>query len=194
MNVEPNAESQARWQDEDGERLRYVYDLRPKDVVIDLGAYRGEWAAEIQSRYGCQMIVVEPTHSIVGFPAEVINKAISDHDGRLEFGGAYYYTSRFEPVHQTFECFDAKDLFSRFDEIALVKVNIEGDEYDLMDYLIGLNLHLRVRDWQIQFHEVQGMDYQSRYYGIIQRLSESHHLTYHYSYCWEGWRRNGGDK
>jgi FkbM family methyltransferase len=190
MNVEPNAESQARWQDEDGERLRYVYDLRPKDVVIDLGAYRGEWAAEIQSRYGCQMIVVEPTHSIVGFPAEVINKAISDHDGRLEFGGAYYYTSRFEPAHQTFECFDAKDLFNRFDEIALVKVNIEGDEYDLMDYLISLNLHLRVRDWQIQFHEVSDMDFQARYYRIIQRLSESHHLTYHYSYCWENWKRN----
>lgn len=64
MRVSLNEESQSAWQVQNLEHLRYEYDLKPDDVVIDLGAYRGEWANEIRARYGCQVLAVEPTDAI----------------------------------------------------------------------------------------------------------------------------------
>jgi FkbM family methyltransferase len=187
--VSLNEESQARWQSEGKEYLRYAYDLKPDDVVIDIGAYRGEWAEGIYQHAGCRIICVEPNDSILGFRhGEIINKAASDHDGWQKFGGAFYYTSSFEPGNLEYECFDVKPLFDRFDEIALVKVNIEGAEYKLLSYMIDNGIQHKIKDLQVQFHEIEG-DYLSDYEAICSVLNLSHELTYDYPFCWQNWRR-----
>ena len=52
--VSLNKQSLKQWQDENLEHLRYEYDLKPEDYVIDIGSYQGEWANEIEKRYGCK--------------------------------------------------------------------------------------------------------------------------------------------
>ena len=191
MRVTLNEESQAIWQQQNLEHLRYEYDLKPDDVVIDLGAYRGEWAQEIRARYGCCVIAVEPTDSIDGWQCETIKKAAWIFDGRLRFGGAYYYTSAFEDQTHEYECFDVNSLLSRFDEIALLKMNVEGAEYDLLTHMYQGDMLRRIKDLQVQFHLVEGEDSLMRYEVISELLNETHSLTrFEYPFCWENWGRD----
>lgn len=189
MRVTLNEESQAIWQSQNLERLRYEYDLQPDDVVIDLGAYRGEWANEIRSRYGCCVIAVEPTDCIDDYPCEFIKKAAWTFDGKLKFGGAFYYTSAFENAVTEYECFDVNSLLSRFDDIALVKINIEAAEYELLNHVIDVGLHKRIRNLQVQFHLIEGEQVEDMYGAIASKLRDSHYLSWFYPHCWENWRR-----
>lgn len=194
MRVTLNEQSQSLWQSQHLEHLRYEYDLSPDDIVIDIGAYRGEWAEQILERYGCKLVVVEPTDNITQHMAfagtEVINKAAWLFDGRLRFGGAYYYTSAFEDPVTEYECFDVNSLLRRFDEIALVKMNIEGAEYDLLEHIYRGGLMPRIRDLQVQFHLIEGEDSLLRYEVVSELLLETHSPTWRYMHCWENWRRD----
>lgn len=184
-----NEESQAIWQAQNLEHLRYEYVLEPDDVVIDLGAYRGEWANEIRARYGCCVIAVEPTDSIDDYPCEFIKKAAWTFDGKLKFGGAFYYTSAFENLVREYECFDVNSLLSRFDEITLLKCNTEGSEFHLLKHIIAAELHMRIDNLQIQFHMIEGEPYEEWYNEIAESLSLTHRRTFYYPFCWENWER-----
>lgn len=191
MRVTLNEESLSIWQSQNLEHLRYEYDLKPDDVVIDLGAYRGEWANEIRARYGCCVIAVEPTDSIDDYPCEYIKKAAWTTDGKLKFGGAYYYSSAFENPVREYECFDVNSLLKRFDGIALLKMNVEGAEYDLLKHIYRGGLMPRIRDLQVQFHLIEGEDSIMRYEVIENLLCETHSLAlFEYPFCWENWRRD----
>lgn len=190
MRVTLNEESQAIWQVQNLEHLRYEYDLKPDDLVIDIGAYRGEWATEIVQRYGCKIICVEPGPWIVGFPhGEVINKAASDHDGTVKFGGAYYYSSEHEDPTHEYECFNINSLLEVLPEIALVKINTEGAEYRLLNHVIDAKLHKRIKDLQVQFHQIEDEPFEEMYGAIASKLRETHYQTFYYPFCWENWRR-----
>jgi hypothetical protein len=189
MKVEPDADSQARWQADDAEELRYRYPLKPGDIVIDLGAYRGEWANTIKERYGCEVIAVEPTDMIDGYQGRIIKSAAATYDGTMQFGGAYYYTSAYEdPTHQL-PCFDINTLLEEFDEIALLKINIEGGDYNVLTHILKAGLHKRIKYMQVQFHRIEGMDLDSLYQQIANELSNTHQMEWCYPFCWESWER-----
>jgi FkbM family methyltransferase len=176
------------WQDQDIEHIRFEYDLKPDDLVIDIGAYRGEWANEMWNRYHCNIIAIEPTEYIRDFThGRVINKAAGTHNGKLSFGGRAYYSSIFEEGDHEYECFDINKLLETCPEIALMKINIEGAEYDLLSHIIGAGLHKQIGNLQIQFHQIDGRPYELWYKEIASKLSLTHKLTWHYPYCWENW-------
>lgn len=188
MRVSPNVASQKEWQEKNLEYLRYDYDLKPDDLVIDIGAYRGEWATKIFAQYGCKLILIEPGPWILGFEhGEIINKAASDHEGVIKFGGAYYYTSAYEEPTHEYPCFDINSLLSNYDDIALVKVNIEGAEYSLLKHIMSAGLHKRIRNLQVQFHEIEGEPYQEWHEEIQTELAKSHKLTWFQPFVWESW-------
>ncbi len=189
MRVSPSEESQSIWQAQNLEHLRYEYDLKPDDVVIDLGAYRGEWANEIRARYGCCVIAVEPTDSIDDYPCEYIKKAAWTYDGKLKFGGAFYYTSAFENPVTEYECFDVNSLLLRFDEIALLKMNVEGAEYGLLNHMLFEGVLPRINRLQVQFHLIEGQNSEEDYRAVADNLRDSHELEWQYPFCWESWKR-----
>ena len=190
MRVSLNETSQARWNAEGAEHLRYEYDLTPDDVVFDIGSYRGEWSSEIYKRYGSRIIGIEPTpyNSFDHFD-RFINKAASDHDGVMNFGGAYYYSSAHEDPVESFPCFDLNPVLAEYPEIALVKCNIEGSEFSLLAHVISANLHLRVKNFQIQFHQIQSEPFMEWYNLIVHELDKSHERSFDFRFCWEGFIR-----
>lgn len=199
MRVTLNEQSQARWNALNMERVRYEYDLAPDDIVFDIGSYRGEWSAEIYRRYGCRIIGIEPTpfNTFEHFE-RFINKAASDHDGTIAFGGAYYYSSAYEDVttvggsiYEMYECFDLNPVLAEYPEIALCKINIEGSEYGLLSHVLSANLHLRVKNLQIQFHQIQDEPFEQWYDLIVAELLKSHDRQFDFRFCWEGFSRKG---
>jgi FkbM family methyltransferase len=187
-----NENSLAAWQHENLEHIRYEYDLGPESRIIDLGAYKGEWANELHNRYGCKVVVVEPTEYINDFRNGIIvNKAAGTHNGKMSFGGRAYYTSAFETGDHEYECIDINPLLQEFikpnSAIELLKINIEGAEYDLLQHIIGAGLHFYIKNLQIQFHQIDGVPYEQWYDEISKQLSLTHKLTWHYPFCWENW-------
>lgn len=183
-----NEQSLQTWNKHECEKIRYQYDLKPEDTVVDLGAYKGEWANEIYRRYGCKIIVVEPTEYIRDFQhGEIINKAASTYNGKMQFGGRAYYTSIMEPGDHEYDCIDINPVIERNSPVALLKVNIEGSEYDVLNHIIDAGLHRIISNIQVQFHEIAGRPYEIWYKEIEKKLSLTHKKNWSYPFCWENW-------
>jgi FkbM family methyltransferase len=186
-----NEESQAEWQSQEREFLRYEYDLSPDDVVIDIGAHEGEFSQKIYDKFKCKVIAIEPTGYIDKFKdGEVIQKAASDYDGEQSFGGLSLYTSIYEPAAHRYPCFDICSLLEKYPDIGLVKINIEGAEFRLLKHILAKGMHARIRNLQVQFHQLEGEPFEQWYLEIADKLSDTHFLEWQYPYCWESWRRN----
>lgn len=184
-----NPDSLSTWQDQKLEHLRYEYDLNRESTVIDIGAYQGEWANEIHARYGCQVTVVEPTEYIRAYQhGPIINKAAGTHNGKMSFGGRAYYTSTFDEGDHEYECIDVNSIIEPYPVIDLLKINIEGAEYDLLSHIIAAGLHVRIKNIQVQFHQLAGVPYEKWYKEIAEKLTKTHSLTWQYPYCWENYK------
>ncbi len=70
--------------------------------------------------------------------------------------------------------------------IDLMKINIEGAEYDLLEYLIASGLVRRIRRFQIQFHDFV-LDAEARMLAIQEQLASTHRVTYQFPFIWENW-------
>jgi hypothetical protein len=73
-------------------------------------------------------------------------------------------------------------------DVRLMKVNIEGGEYELLERMLECGLTTRVADLQIQFHNFSP-DAAERMAAIQRGLAATHRPTYQYRFVWENWRR-----
>lgn len=182
------------WQDHAMEYMRYKYKLLPHDIVIDLGAYAGDFAEKIHEDNGCDVVCVEPTDSIQRLQgkswARIIQKAAGTKEGTERFGGQFYYTSLFETDpkfgFKDFPTFDVNTLLTQ--PVALLKINIEGAEYVLLNHILDAGLQSNVENFQIQFHL---LDHNSEkdWKAIAKRLHETHEIEWRVNFVWESWKK-----
>ena len=80
--------------------------------------------------------------------------------------------------------FDAMGL----DHIDLLKINIEGGEYDLLPNLIASGWIERITDIQVQFHDFVP-DAIAKTQRIQESLRRTHRITWMFPMVWENWTR-----
>lgn len=79
-------------------------------------------------------------------------------------------------------------LAENIDFIDLMKINIEGAEYDLLEHILNRDLAGRINNIQVQFHNfIENCG--ERMFAIQKKLGETHQLTYQYLYVWENWEK-----
>jgi FkbM family methyltransferase len=192
-----------KWYTDNKDRdLRYDYNLKESSIVLDLGGYEGQWASDIFSRYACQIIVFEPIDSY----AVKIQKRFSSNNKIEVCKYGLGASSRSETINiaadgssvfskvqnisgvEKIQILDVKEWIEErgFGHIDLVKINIEGGEYELLERLIELNLVGIIDNIQVQFHAVAD-DSELRMDTIQRKLSETHQLSYQYKFVWENW-------
>lgn len=190
-----------RWKADQGDQvLRLNYRLSPDSVVMDLGGYRGDWAHEIHSRYRCRVLVFEPVLSFADGIAQRFagNSAVEVHpyglgkSSRTELIGLSADASSLFQQDGQLESIQLQDVAEwfqqhRIDRVALMKINIEGGEYELVERLLDTGLVSRVDNIQVQFHDVAA-DSRSRMEHILRRIQQSHSPTYQYPFVWENWQ------
>jgi hypothetical protein len=72
--------------------------------------------------------------------------------------------------------------------IDLLKINIEGGEYELLEHIIEKTLQNKIRNIQVQFHTwIENCE--DRRKNIQDILRKTHKLTYNYDFVWENWER-----
>ena len=75
---------------------------------------------------------------------------------------------------------------SGIDTIDLIKINIEGAEYELIEGIIDNKIHLKIKNLQIQFHDFFP-DAKERVDILRKKLAKTHKPTYTYDFVWENW-------
>jgi FkbM family methyltransferase len=182
--------------------LRLDYNkLNETSVVFDLGGYEGQWASDIHAKYCSTVYVFEPfpayaenistrfrkNPKIKVFPfglgkTDEIIKLYADNDA----------TSSFKQKGASVDIQIVKaSKFIRDQQIGkidLMKINIEGGEYDLLDELIESDLIGTIGNIQVQFHDF-APNAMERMKKIQKALSRTHRPTYQYEFVWENWER-----
>ena len=95
-----------------------------------------------------------------------------------------------ESASESIELRDAAEVLPALgvDHIDLIKINIEGGEYELLERLLDTGLARHIGHLQVQFHRfVPGAA--ERRERIRARLKETHVLHYDYDFVWESWTR-----
>ena len=165
------------------------------------GGNKGDWTADIDARYQTTTYVFEP---IAQFHAQICARFESNprvrpfqfelgvHDEELAMNlsadgtgvfasGAAQETVRIAGI-QSFLAAQA------IDNIDLMKINIEGGEYDLLDHLTATGDIGKVRRLQVQFHDFVP-DAIPRRARIVNELARTHRQVWCYYFVWEEWER-----
>lgn len=191
-----------RWLSDGGdERLRFDYDLTSDSLAIDLGGYKGQWCSDIYARYNCRVLVFEPVNSFAEKILERFKKnrkievyclALGASRRRELIGLSADGTSvyRSSSVKEWIQFEDVAEFFDKHNikAVDLIKINIEGGEYELLPRLLETGLIDRIKYIQIQFHNV-GTESESLMENIRNELSKTHNPVYQYKFVWENWVR-----
>jgi FkbM family methyltransferase len=194
------------WRDADGDRTHRVnYDLNARSIVFDLGGYRGDWASDIFSRFCCTIHVFEAVPDYAAGLVRRFERNTSIHiypfglasaDSVQSISVAEERSSAFAQGGRQVEMklVRAADFFTQHavDHIDLMKVNIEGGEYDLVEHLIAASLITKIANLQVQFHDIFP-DAEARMQAIQASLRCTHELTYQFPFMWENWRIKSAD-
>lgn len=190
----------ANWNRADSKKnLRTNYVLNDHSIVIDAGGYKGDWASDIFSRYRSTLYVFEPVSEfyneikdrfIHNTQIKVIEAGLSNGEKEILINVDLNNSSLFKAdgVKQRVKLIRAVDYFitHKIEHIDLLKINIEGGEYDLLEDIIQSGFIKNVQNIQVQFHDfVPHAD--ERMEKIKRSLKTTHRATYEHEYVWENW-------
>ena len=179
--------------------VQYTYNLSQDSIVVDAGGYQGDFAHTIYSRYGCSVYILEPMQSMYeaittrfkdNNKVQVEKLAIADTDSEatlfLEGDGSSLFVG--SGASEVIQCVDACKYFNHkgFVTIDLLKLNIEGAEYDVLEHLLRSNYIDKIKNIQVQFHRFIP-DCDTRRHGIRAQLAKTHTCTWNYDWIWESW-------
>lgn len=190
----------------DEQLLRVKYPLNSNSLVLDIGAYKGVWAKQINELYGCQVICFEPVKSMfeqlkqnIGDNKNIkaYNVAISDKNGtediclKKDASSLYEKGSSYETVET--KTLKTAMLDYKISCADLVKMNIEGSEYAVLEHMIankpeGMGAFDYFKHIQIQFH-MNVPSYKERRQAIQDELRKTHKKDYDYEFIWESWSK-----
>ena len=181
--------------------LRIDYSLDENSIVFDVGGYMGEWSENIINRYNPTVYIYEPIKKYYDQIAEKFKsnkKVLVCHFG-LSDANKETNINLLEDASSIHGEGDKKETirlvnFSDFikekniNKVDLIKINIEGAEYDLLEGMIKDGSIKICHNIQVQFHRSM-LDSKNRRDKIRESLNKTHFITYDYPFVWENWRK-----
>jgi FkbM family methyltransferase len=196
-----NSEEIVRWfRDRGDETHNLNYDLNENSTVMDLGGYTGVWVQQIIDKYSPNIYIIEP---IPSFYTVLMNKFKDNPKVRLlnvavgtENIENYIYLSGDASSSNSLEGEKIKVQYNTIERILekfglnkidLIQINIEGDEYPLLENMLGSGTINYFNNIQVQFH-----------LGIKNEISRRDKIRegfvnngfknkFNYPFVWESW-------
>jgi FkbM family methyltransferase len=192
-----------RWRADGMERKRMEFPgLGPHALVCDVGGFEGNWAANIHARYGAHVHIFEPHPRFARAIADRFreNDMITLHEfalgrtaGNLLLSDDGDASSSLRRAGETVigRYAAVSEFFKEhpLPVIDLMKVNIEGGEYDLLPVLVEAGIMPRIHRLQVQFHLFAEADI-ARRAAIREVLGRTHQCDWSYDFVWEQWSLN----
>ena len=178
--------------------------LTENSVALDVGAYRGDWSREIFERYGCGIYAFEPNpETFRELEAATENRwqnlpyGLSDRTEEVRFSLKGMGSSAFNRGNEEDKLAHTPAQLKAVDQawgdlgleqVDLMKINIEGGEFPLLERMEETGLLAMVDTYLIQFHEWYPGAYRRRR-RIRHALAKTHQLVWDYHFVWERWER-----
>lgn len=180
------------------DRLHKKYDMKEDSIFFDIGGFEGKFTDKILKEFNCHSLIFEPNPIYF----EKLKDKYKNHEKVKVFGyglGAsnqdLYLIDENESSkivdYKTNYRISVKDINEVIDDLGIVKIdllklNIEGAEYELLDYLIETKKIEIVESIQVQFHN--NIRFYENYRNKIRKyLSETHKEVWSYYLIWERW-------
>ena len=190
-----------------GEEYRFRYPLSGGGIILDAGAFHGVYASWCRERWPrCRVISFEPASAFFkdaqdrhksDVAVEVHNYGLGAKTRPVPFVVRGDSTSAFLPLDGEVETVTIRDIAEvweelKLDHVELLKLNIEGGEYEVLPRLIETGLVKRIRFLQIQFHWYGGIvEPDASQARIREALAKTHVEEFrvgpHGAWTWESW-------
>lgn len=193
-----------RWFANDGDnRHLLTHNLNKDSIVFDVGGYIGDFTEDIFLRYNSRIFTFEPIEEYYNI---ILNKfsdtnnikifkfGLASEDKKLniavEGDASSFHKAKYNAKLLTCEVKKFSDFFEKNDinYIDLLKINIEGDEYDLIEHIIDTGIISKINFLQVQFHDFVENAEEKRE-NIRKLLQKTHTCEFEYKFVWEGWKR-----
>jgi FkbM family methyltransferase len=175
-------------------------ELNETSIVLDLGGYIGTYCALINQITPCNIYVFEPIKEYFNHCSErfknnknirVFNFGVGASDDTIQISKAGDSSSAYRTNGDTEECIvrNYREFLNsqKIGFVDVMKINIEGGEYDVLPYLISSGEITSVGKIQVQFHNLT-KDSKSRKDEICNDLSCTHELKWSSGeFVWEEW-------
>jgi FkbM family methyltransferase len=194
---------QARFETDLGnEFLVFNYPIDHKSVIVDFGAHIGEWAKEMETRYNPIIYLIEPLfmfNEILHYKFQlntnvhIIPTGISNYNGisHLYLHPMPQATSKYDktnklvhiPVHTPDNILNSIP----HDKIDILQINIEGEEYNVLEHMIETKCISKVKHLQVQFHKIfdDSVERRKKIHMNLQKFGFE--LNWNYEFIWESW-------
>ena len=196
------------------EDTRYQCDfLTPDSIVVDIGAYLGEYCSKISKKYQCHVYAYEPIEEYYNHIVETTEydpllikvrprkMGVSNSTGTEEIfinnaGSALkkYDKESGDAKTTIIETIDVIELFDQIlketnkKEIDLVKINIEGAEFDIIPRIFESGWASKIKNMHVQFHEFIEDSYLN-YLSIKSEMEKTHNVVLDSLWKWTYWQR-----
>lgn len=198
-----NSESLKRWFADNGDYTHNItYNLNENSTIIDLGGYTGVWAQQMIDKYNPNVYIIEPVPGFYdGMALKFKNNpkvkllnvgvGVEDRDSIIFMGGdgTSSNLSNGEVVNIKLKTIDS--ILKEWDliEVDLIQINIEGDEYQLLENMLINGSINKFKNIQVQFHSGIENDIERRD-RIRQGLTNNNFKTnFDYPFVWESWEK-----
>ncbi len=191
-----------RWyKDKGDDNLRLNYNLNKNSIIFDIGGYLGDFTEKISKKFDSKIYLFEPN---LEFYEKCLNKFRNNKNiicfdfGLGNISGEFSLSDNNEASStvrilekdktKKIKIKKISDVIEglKINKIDLMKINIEGGEYDLLFCLIEKDLISRINNLQIQFHSFVPNAKNNRE-KIINLLKKTHKNDWSYYFMWENW-------
>jgi FkbM family methyltransferase len=200
-NITLNSNEKCRWFNDKGDYTHNItYDLNENSIIMDLGGYTGVWVQQMIEKYNPNVYILEPVPSFYdGMVSKFKNNpkvrllnvgvGIEDRDGIIYMGGDGTSSNLIngDAINVKFNTIET--ILNNFglEYVDLIQVNIEGDEYPILENMILTGLINKFKSIQIQFHLGIENDVERREKIRNNLLDNGFKINFNYPFVWESW-------
>jgi FkbM family methyltransferase len=180
------------------EELKYNIKFKDDGLVLDFGGYIGEFTSKLSKlNPNMSFLIFEPVPNFYNKCLKRFNKKQNisvlpygvTSDGRnidLAIDGPRTRTSQ-SGENQIFATKSITEILGNLDQVELMKMNIEGLEYECLLSIIHSGSIKKINYLLVQFHNFHFED-ENNYAEITRLISKDFNRIFSYKWKWELWQ------
>lgn len=201
LHESPHQESVRHFKNSLGNYNQLInYPINNTSLVFDVGGYLGQWTSDVFSIYQPTIYIFEPVRKHAEFirnrfkknkkvkvfefglsnKSQIVQITLNDNASSVFLEGS----KKQKIILKRISDFIDSRKITRID---LLKINIEGAEFDLLDDLLASKHISKVKFLQIQFHSFVSNS-THRHKSLTEKLKLTHDQIYNFPFVWEAWK------
>lgn len=195
-----------KWFTDRGDETRALdWPINSDSLVWEIGGFEGRWASQMVEKFNCRMDIFEPqiwaadkiTQWTVGnnraevhpFGLWIMNSSLPIYNFETDGASILYSSEHADKPHKPGIFVDVYEWQKTRGDVDVALMNIEGAEFILLPYMIGLDLMRHFRFFWCQFHPGLLPHGDERANGIFKGMLRTHHKIWDYYPTAVAWER-----